>query len=409
MIKEIKVPSPGESVTEVSIDSWLVKDGDYVKVDQAIAEIASDKTMLTLYSEFSGIIKILVNPGEVIPVGTVVCSIDTSAAPTATTTSSSKTVETPKVESESVSIATSSEHYAKNFPSPSAQKLMEEKGITNVEGTGKDGRITKADVINKIQTIDTSTIVPNIIPQTSSSTSEPNQGTRNVRREKMSMLRRKLAERLVSVKNETAMLTTFNEVDLSAIVALRAKYKDKFKETHGVGLGFMSFFAKACCEAIKAYPVINAQIDNEDIVFFDYVDMGIAVSTDRGLVVPVVRNCDKLSLAQIEKEILDLATKARNNKLKIEEMMNGTFTITNGGVFGSLMSTPIINPPQSAILGMHAIKERPVVVDGKIEIRPMMYVALSYDHRLIDGKESVSFLVRVKELLEDPARLLLEI
>lgn len=409
MIKEIRVPSPGESVTEVSIDSWLVKDGDYVKVDQAIAEIASDKTMLTLYSEFSGIIKILVNPGEVIPVGTVVCSIDTSAAPTATTTSSSKTVETPKVESESVSIATSSEHYAKNFPSPSAQKLMEEKGITNVEGTGKDGRITKADVINKIQTIDTSTIVPNIIPQTSSSTSEPNQGTRNVRREKMSMLRRKLAERLVSVKNETAMLTTFNEVDLSAIVALRAKYKDKFKETHGVGLGFMSFFAKACCEAIKAYPVINAQIDNEDIVFFDYVDMGIAVSTDRGLVVPVVRNCDKLSLAQIEKEILDLATKARNNKLKIEEMMNGTFTITNGGVFGSLMSTPIINPPQSAILGMHAIKERPVVVDGKIEIRPMMYVALSYDHRLIDGKESVSFLVRVKELLEDPARLLLEI
>lgn len=409
MIKEIKVPSPGESVTEVSIDSWLVKDGDYVKVDQAIAEIASDKTMLTLYSEYSGIIKILVNPGEVIPVGTVVCSIDTSA--TASTSSTPKVETTTETKIETKVASSTQEHYAKNLPSASAQKLMEEKGIKEVEGTGKDGRITKADVLNKIQTETTSKLSETSEKSISSAPSSVinYQGSRNVRREKMSMLRKKLAERLVSVKNETAMLTTFNEVDLSAIVALRAKYKDKFKETHGVGLGFMSFFAKACTEAIKAYPVINAQIDNDEIVYFDYVDMGIAVSTDRGLVVPVVRNCESLSLAQIEKEILDLATKARNNKLKVEEMMNGTFTITNGGVFGSLMSTPIINPPQSAILGMHAIKDRPVVVDGKIEIRPMMYIALSYDHRIIDGKESVSFLVRVKELLEDPARLLLEI
>ncbi len=406
MIKEIKVPSPGESVTEVSIDSWLVKDGDYVKVDQAIAEIASDKTMLTLYSEFAGTIKILVNPGEVIAVGTVVCSVDTSATASSSTPKVETKTET-KVESKESS--SSQEHYAKNIPSASAQKLMEEKGIKDVEGTGKDGRITKSDVLNKLQTPETTSKTPSTPEKSSSNITTSTYGTRNVRREKMSMLRKKLAERLVSVKNETAMLTTFNEVDLSAIVALRAKYKDKFKETHGVGLGFMSFFAKACAEAIKAYPVINAQIDNDEIVYFDYVDMGIAVSTERGLVVPVVRNCESLSLAQIEKEILDLATKARNNKLKIEEMMNGTFTITNGGVFGSLMSTPIINPPQSAILGMHAIKDRPIVVDGKVEVRPMMYIALSYDHRIIDGKESVSFLVRVKELLEDPSRLLLEI
>ncbi len=405
MIKEIKVPSPGESVTEVSIDSWLVKDGDYVKVDQAIAEIASDKTMLTLYSEFAGVIKILVNPGEVIPVGTVVCSIDTSV--NAPTTSASTIVSAEPSQLSSKSVTSSSEHYAKNLPSPSAQKLMEEKGIQQVEGTGKDGRITKADVVIAINKSQTEKSTPITVEQPVDT--PVLSGIRNVRREKMSMLRKKVAERLVSVKNETAMLTTFNEVDLSAIVALRAKYKDKFKETHGVGLGFMSFFAKACCEAIKAFPVINAQIDNDDIVYFDYVDMGIAVSTERGLVVPVVRNCQSLSLAQIEKEILDLATKARNNKLKIEEMMNGTFTITNGGVFGSLMSTPIINPPQSAILGMHAIKDRPVVVDGQVLVRPMMYIALSYDHRIIDGKESVSFLVRVKELLEDPARLLLEI
>jgi len=406
MIKEIKVPSPGESVTEVTIDSWLVKDGDYVKVDQAIAEIASDKTMLTLYSEYAGTIKILVQPGEIIPVGTVVCSIDTAAAPSS---SPSQTIHEIKSESQTTtSTSTSPEHYAKNLPSASAQKLMEEKGITNVQGTGKDGRITKSDVVHALQNTQ--------VPQKQEIQEEKEQsvvtisfGSRNVRREKMSMLRRKVAERLVSVKNETAMLTTFNEVDLSAIIALRNKYKEKFKEVHQVGLGFMSFFAKACTEAIKDFPIINAQMDNDEIIYFDYVDMGIAVSTERGLVVPVVRNCESLTLAQIEKEILDLATKARNNKLKIEEMMNGTFTITNGGVFGSLMSTPIINPPQSAILGMHAIKERPVVVDGQIVIRPMMYIALSYDHRLIDGKDSVSFLVRVKELLEDPARLLLQV
>jgi 2-oxoglutarate dehydrogenase E2 component (dihydrolipoamide succinyltransferase) len=406
MIKEIKVPSPGESVTEVTIDSWLVKDGDYVKVDQAIAEIASDKTMLTLYSEYAGTIKILVQPGEIIPVGTVVCSIDTAAAPSS---SPSQTILEIKSEPQTTtSTSTSPEHYAKNLPSASAQKLMEEKGITNVQGTGKDGRITKSDVVHALQ----NTQVPQkqeIQEEKVQSVVTISYGSRNVRREKMSMLRRKVAERLVSVKNETAMLTTFNEVDLSAIIALRNKYKEKFKEVHQVGLGFMSFFAKACTEAIKDFPIINAQMDNDEIIYFDYVDMGIALSTERGLVVPVVRNCESLTLAQIEKEILDLATKARNNKLKIEEMMNGTFTITNGGVFGSLMSTPIINPPQSAILGMHAIKERPVVVDGQIVIRPMMYIALSYDHRLIDGKDSVSFLVRVKELLEDPARLLLQV
>lgn len=408
MIKEIKVPSPGESVTEVSIDSWLVKDGDYVKTDQAIAEIASDKTMLTLYSEFSGIIQILIQPGNIIPVGTVVCKIDTSASPpsasnnqsTSTTLQHSSTPET-----------TTSTHYAQNVPSPSAQKLMQEQNIQKVEGSGKDGRVTKSDVVKAIENqkpqsslSSTQSIVTEPTPLTNFAS-----GSRNVRREKMSVLRKKIAERLLSAKNETAMLTTFNEVDLSAIMELRKKYKDLFKEVHQVGLGFMSFFAKACCEAFKHYPIINAQMDNEDIVYYDYVDMGIAVSTERGLVVPVIRNCESLSLAEIEKAILDLATKARNNKLKIEELMNGTFTITNGGVFGSLMSTPILNPPQSAILGMHAIKERPVVVDGQIVVRPMMYIALSYDHRIIDGKDSVSFLVKVKELLEDPARMLLQI
>lgn len=408
MIKEIKVPSPGESVTEVSIDSWLVKDGDYVKTDQAIAEIASDKTMLTLYSEFSGTIQIIVQPGNIIPVGTVICKVDTSATPPTSSVSdehSSSTTSQPSSTPE-----TTTTHYAQKVPSPSAQKLIQEQNIQNVEGSGKDGRITKADVVKAIenQKIQTPQISqPTPIESVSVTTFAS--GSRNVRREKMSILRKKIAERLLSAKNETAMLTTFNEVDLSAIMELRKKYKDLFKEVHQVGLGFMSFFAKACCEAIKHYPIINAQMDQEDIVYYDYVDMGIAVSTERGLVVPVIRNCESLSLAEIEKAILDLATKARNNKLKIEELMNGTFTITNGGVFGSLMSTPILNPPQSAILGMHAIKERPVVVDGQIVVRPMMYIALSYDHRIIDGKDSVSFLVKVKELLEDPARMLLQV
>jgi len=395
-------PNAGSDVS--GIQTWAKKDGDFVGRDEMLAEIQSDKAMLTVHAEQAGVLKILVKAGETIAVGTVIASIDTSAsAPASVTTEKTET----KVEQKTETKETQTTHYANNVPSPSANKLMEEKGVKHVEGTGKDGRVTKTDVVHALnnKTENKSTQETN---QTTSTNTVPT-GERVVRREKMTMLRKKLAQRLVQVKNETAMLTTFNEVDMSGVMALRAKYKDKFKETHGVGLGFMSFFSKAVCEALKSYPVVNAQIDGDEIVFFDYVDLGIAVSTDRGLVVPILRNCEKMSLADIEKNILELATKARNNKLQISDMTNGTFTITNGGVFGSLMSTPILNPPQSGILGMHNIVQRPVAVDGKVEIRPMMYIALSYDHRIIDGKDSVSFLVKIKELLEDPARLLLEI
>ena len=403
MMIEIKIPSPGESVTEVVIETWLKADGDYVEMDEALAEIQSDKAMLSLNAEKSGKLKILVPAGETVAVGNIACTIDTDAV--APAGSSAPAAATAAAASAPVT-QNNTEGYAQGVPSASASKLMEEKGIAanQVQGTGRDGRITKADVLQSAQapapaTAKTETKTPAVAPAMV--------GPRSERREKMSQLRKKIAQRLVAVKNETAMLTTFNEVDMSAVMELRKKYKDKFKETHDVNLGFMSFFTKAVCEGLKAYPSINGQIQGEELVYYNYADVGIAVSTDRGLVVPVIRNAESMSLAEIERTIMGYALKARDNKITLDDMTGGTFTITNGGVFGSLMSTPIINPPQSAILGMHNIVQRPVAINGQVEIRPMMYIALSYDHRIIDGKESVSFLVKVKDMLEDPARMLL--
>jgi len=384
---EIKVPSPGESITEVQIARWIKKDGDYVEKDEEIAEIDSDKATLTLAAESDGILKILVKEGETIPVGTVVCTIDESAAkpegkPAAQETAEASSAK-PKAATPVKEVAVESKPgYAKGHPSVAAKKMMDENSIaeTQVKGSGKDGRITKGDIAETIRS-----------PKATATPSAPEQGSRNERREKMTMLRKKIAQRLVAVKNETAMLTTFNEIDMSAVMNVRKQYKDVFKEKHGIGLGFMSFFTKAVCEALKAFPAVNARI---------------AVSAPKGLMVPVMRNAEGMSLAQIESSIAELAGKARDGKLSIEEMTGGTFTITNGGVFGSMMSTPIINPPQSAILGMHNIVERPVAINGQVVIRPMMYVALSYDHRIIDGKESVSFLVKVKQMIEDPVKML---
>jgi 2-oxoglutarate dehydrogenase E2 component (dihydrolipoamide succinyltransferase) len=401
-IIEMKVPSPGESITEVVIARWLKKDGDYVEKDEEVAEVDSDKATLTINAEDSGAIKILAAEGDTVKVGQVVCSIDNSVK-------GEKKVETKKVEKakaevevkaeakkEAVKETAKSESYAAGTPSPAAKKLMDENKVSGAKlnGTGKDGRITKGDVLHALAR------------GFDSSATKGWGGTRDTERSKMSPLRKKLAQRLVSVKNETAMLTTFNEVDMSAIYALRAKYKDKFKEVHGANLGFMSFFTKAVTEALNLYPAVNAMIDGEEIVYHKYADIGIAVSAPKGLVVPVVRNAEQMSLAQIETEIKNLAVKARDNKITLEDMTGGTFTITNGGVFGSMMSTPIINPPQSAILGMHNVVERPIAVNGQVVIRPMMYVALSYDHRIIDGRESVGFLVKVKEMLENPTKML---
>jgi 2-oxoglutarate dehydrogenase E2 component (dihydrolipoamide succinyltransferase) len=404
---EMKVPSPGESITEVQIAKWIKKDGDFVEKDEEVCEIDSDKATLTLNAEASGVIKILAKEGDTIAVGTVVCSIDTDAKgekPAVKTEEKAEVKGETKAESKSQASTKSKEEpvaakkeqqvsektYAEGVPSVAAEKILREKGIAadKIEGTGKGGRITKADVLN-----------PNIIDICT-------RGGRNVRREKMTMLRKKVAERLVAVKQETAMLTTFNEVDMSAIMKIRKQYKDVFKEKHGVGLGFMSFFTKAVCEALLSFPAVNGQIDGAELVYHDYCDIGIAVSAPKGLMVPVIRNAESMSLAQIESAVNDLATKAREGKVTIEEMTGGTFTITNGGVFGSMLSTPILNPPQSAILGMHNIVERAVVVDGKIEVRPIMYVALSYDHRIIDGRESVGFLVKVKQMLENPTLML---
>jgi 2-oxoglutarate dehydrogenase E2 component (dihydrolipoamide succinyltransferase) len=399
MIVEQKVPSPGESVTEVMIDAWLKPDGSYVEMDEVLAEIQSDKAMLTLNAEKSGKLKILIPAGEVIAVGTVACSIDTDAA--APEKVALAVVSEPKKET----AVQAPENVAKKIPSPSAEKLMQEKGFNSgdISGSGRDGRITKGDVLAH------SGVQKEDVPVANSDLPDSGINKRFERREKMSMLRKKVAERLVAVKNETAMLTTFNEADMSAIIELRKKYKDKFKETHDVNLGFMSFFTKACCEALTTFPSVNGRIEKGEIVYHSYVDMGIAVSTPRGLMVPVIRNAESMSLSEIEKAILGYAGKARENKLTMEDMSGGTFTITNGGVFGSMLSTPILNPPQSAILGMHNIVQRPVAINGAVEIRPIMYLALSYDHRIIDGKESVSFLVKVKEMLEDPTRMLLHI
>lgn len=398
---EMKVPSPGESITEVEIATWLVKDGDYVEKDQAIAEVDSDKATLELPAEESGIITLKAEEGDVVEVGQVVCLIDTSAAKPEG--GSAPAAEAPKAEvKEEVKAAPApvatpapaapAATYATGTPSPAAKKVLDEKGIdaSQVKGTGRDGRITQDDAARFTPAMGTST-----------------QGTRAQSEKKLSSLRRKIAQRLVSVKNETAMLTTFNEVDMSAIFALRNQYKDEFKAKHGVGLGFMSFFTKAVTRALELYPDVNSMIDGDYQVKFDFADVSVAVSGPKGLMVPVVRNAENLTFRGVEQSIKDLAIKVRDGKISVDEMTGGTFTITNGGVFGSMMSTPIINPPQSGILGMHNIVERPVVKNGQIVIAPMMYVALSYDHRIIDGRESVGFLVAVKEAVEDPLNVLM--
>jgi 2-oxoglutarate dehydrogenase E2 component (dihydrolipoamide succinyltransferase) len=395
MILEMKVPSPGESITEVEIAQWLVADGDYVEKDQAIAEVDSDKATLELPAEVSGTITFKAEEGDAVEVGAVVCLIDTegeAAAGTATTASSAATVAAEPTPKTPIPEQTST--YASQTPSPAARKIIAEKGIdaTAIQGTGRGGRITKEDAVKAVPSMGT----------------QPDWGDRGQDRSKLSMLRRKVAERLVAAKNETAMLTTFNEADMAPIFDLRKKYKDSFLEKHGVKLGFMSFFTKAVVRALELYPDVNSMMDGDYKISYDYCDISVAVSGPKGLMVPVVRNAETLSFAGIEQEIGRLAVKARDGKITVDDMTGGTFTISNGGVFGSMLSTPIINPPQSGILGMHNIIERPVAVDGKVVIRPMMYLALSYDHRIIDGRESVGFLVAVKEALEDPLNILMD-
>lgn len=410
-VVEMKMPSPGESITEVEIASWMVEDGDYVEVDQVIAEIDSDKATLELPAEAAGTVTLVAAEGDTVTVGDVVVKIDTSAEPPASSSKPESSKAEEKAEAapqkEKANTAPAEKSAAASKPSntavadakatPVAKNMMRENGVdpSRVAGSGANGRITKADVNAYLAGgFDHGKLVTGW------------GGTREDERKKLSSLRRKIAQRLVSVKNETAMLTTFNEVDMKPIMDLRAKYKEKFKESHGVGLGFMGFFTKAVCEALRLFPAVNSMIDGDHMVSFDYADIGIAVSSPKGLMVPVVRNAEQMSLAEIEAEIKRLAIRARDGKISLEEMTGGTFTITNGGVFGSMLSTPIINPPQSAILGMHNIVERPVAVNGEVVIRPIMYVALSYDHRIIDGKESVSFLYKVKEMLENPVRLM---
>jgi len=418
MIIEIKVPSPGESITQVQLASWLVEDGAYVERDTEVAEIDSDKATLSLSAAESGKIKILVQAGETVDVNSVVATIDTGAEGAAKPASqeikpeiaatevkkpeAEKLPELPKMEAQKTEKPATSENAGIHI-SPLAKKLLEANNLSESDLIGfyKRLRISKEDVV---QFLDDKKNVP--VATTGATQPASWGGTRDLERKKMTTLRLKLAERLVSVKNETAMLTTFNEVNMTPINEIRKKYKDAFKEKYGISLGFMSFFTKAVTEALQHFPQVNAQIDGNEIVLHNYADIGIAVSAPKGLMVPVIRNAETLSLAEIEIQIRDLATKARNGKLTIDEMTGGTFTITNGGVFGSMLSTPILNPPQSAILGMHNIVERPIAVNGKVEIHPIMYVALSYDHRIIDGRESVSFLVKVKEMLESPAKML---
>jgi len=419
MALEMKVPSPGESITEVEIAEWLVATGDWVEKDQAIAEVDSDKATLELPAEASGIITLMAEEGDAVEVGAVVCLIDTEAP---NPNAGSKDVDNAPssmgggdkggndgdvvkemkkdnagkdttADSKAPQPAQAKETYASGTPSPAAKKILDEKGVdaTSVSGTGRDGRITKEDAVNAKPAMGT-----------------PGPGSRGESRTKLSMLRRKVAERLVSVKNETAMLTTFNEADMHAIFALRTEYKDAFKAKHGVSLGFMSFFTKAVTRALDLYPAVNSMIDGKEMLTYDYKDISIAVSGPKGLMVPVIRNAENLSFRGVEQEVKRLALRARDGDITVDEMTGGTFTITNGGVFGSMMSTPIINPPQSAILGMHNIIERPVVVDGEIVARPMMYLAVSYDHRIIDGKESVGFLVAIKEALENPIEILMD-
>ena len=406
MSLEIKVPAVGESITEVTLAQWLKQDGDFVEMDENIAELESDKATFELPAEKAGILRIIAQEGDTLEIGATVCTIEEGDAPAG----SAPAAANEAAAASPVQAANDTENpdsYAAGTASPAAAKILREKGIdpATIKGTGKDGRITKEDA-EKAQVV----AKPAAKPAAATPAAAPSvAGARNERREKMTSLRKTIAKRLVSVKNETAMLTTFNEVNMQPIMDLRAKYKDIFKEKHGVGLGFMSFFTKAVTTALKEWPAVNARIEENELVYSDFCDISIAVSAPKGLVVPVIRNAEGMNLQQIEKEIIALATKARDGKLTIEEMTGGTFTITNGGVFGSMMSTPIINAPQSAILGMHNIVQRPIAENGQVVIRPMMYIALSYDHRIIDGRESVSFLVRVKQLLEDPARLLLEV
>ena len=419
MALEMKVPSPGESISEVEIAEWLVKDGDYVEKDQAVAEVDSDKATLELPAEASGIITLKAEEGDVVQVGEVVCLIDTEAEKPESSSSSSKggekdasskeeaskesvnkkedekSLDTDKKDTSPSEGTGETSTYATGSPSPAAKKTLDEKNIDpkDVKGTGRDGRITKEDAINA---------------EAKPSMGSPGPGKRSESRSKMSMLRRKVAERLVSAKNETAMLTTFNEVDMQPIFDLRSQYKEKFKEVHGVSLGFMSFFTLAVVRALEKFPAVNSMIDGKEMITYDYKDISIAVSGPKGLMVPVMRNAENLGFRGVEQEVKRLALRARDGKITVDEMTGGTFTISNGGVFGSMLSTPIINPPQSGILGMHNIIERPVAIDGKVVIRPMMYVALSYDHRIIDGRESVGFLVAIKEALEDPKELLMD-
>jgi 2-oxoglutarate dehydrogenase E2 component (dihydrolipoamide succinyltransferase) len=395
MILEMKVPSPGESITEVEIAEWLVQDGDYVEKDQAIAEVDSDKATLELPAEVSGTITLKAEEGDAVEVGAVVCLIDTSATKPEGDDSTSAELDTPKqTPTTSVAVPSNENTYATGTASPAAKKILAEKGIdaTSISGTGKDGRITKEDAVKAVPSMGQKVDIEG----------------RGVTRSKLSMLRRKVAERLVSAKNETAMLTTFNEVDMSPIFDLRKQYKETFKEKHEVGLGFMSFFTLAVVRALNLFPAVNSMIDGKEMISYDFCDISIAVSGPKGLMVPVIRNAENLTFRGVESEVKRLAIRARDGQITVDEMTGGTFTISNGGVFGSMLSTPIINPPQSGILGMHNIIERPVAVDGKVEIRPMMYVALSYDHRIIDGKESVGFLVAVKEALENPQELLMD-
>ena len=395
MILEMKVPSPGESITEVEIAQWLVSDGDYVEKDQAIAEVDSDKATLELPAEISGTITLKAEEGDAVEVGAVVCLIDSEGNASASKIKD-KTTDNIKAESAEIGVQTPvvESSYAAQSPSPAAKKIMNEKGISinEVKGSGRGGRITKNDAVKAVPSMGT----------------QPDWGERNQNRSKLSMLRRKVAERLVDAKNETAMLTTFNEVDMAEIFKVRNAFKDEFLKKHNAKLGFMSFFTKAVVRALKLYPDVNSMMDGDYKISYDYCDISVAVSGPKGLMVPVVRNAELLSFSGIEKEIGRLAVKARDGKITVDDMTGGTFTISNGGVFGSMLSTPIINPPQSGILGMHNIIQRPVAINGKVEIRPMMYLALSYDHRIIDGKESVGFLVAIKEALENPIELLMD-
>ncbi len=405
-IVEIRVPSVGESVTEVTLSQHLKKDGDLVQLDEFIGELESDKATMELPSTAAGRITWVAKEGQDLKIGDLVAQIDTSAAANGNTSTTTAPEMTPALESTPAAGA----HYAKGTPSPAAAKILRENDIpsTQVAGTGKDGRITKSDALSAASaTPGPEPLTPS--PEPAVSPAIPPAFSRNTRSEKMSRMRRTIAKRLVSAKNNTAMLTTFNEVDLSALMALREKYQERFVKKYGIKLGFMSVFAKACAKVLMEMPEVNAMIDGDDIVYHDYVDISIAISTPSGLVVPPVHQVESLGFHEIEFRIKELAEKARNGKLTTEEMTGGTFTITNGGIFGSLMSTPILNEPQSAILGMHAIKERPIAVNGQVVVRPMMYLALSYDHRIIDGSTSVTFLVRVKELIEDPVTLLMDI